>query len=182
MWKIKQSCKIEWYIFQTRPTAEKSLQILWYFFIDHEEAVTRLVALVKVYKYSNNEKLLVRSSSGGIDIIVLFMLHCSSSNIFFDFGHGNSRKIIDIRFPMLSKIEYQGLSGIRAYSGNIYISSFFWKDKKMFWKALLNLPECIHIFAKNVLYARFMDTRIYHQWIKYENLCSRQNMRKERNH
>ena len=89
---------------------------------------------MKVYKYSNNEKLLVRSSSGEIDIIVLFMLHCSSSNIFFEFGHGNSRKIIDIRFPMLSKIEYQGLSRIHAYSGTFIFQAFSGKTKKCFGK------------------------------------------------
>ena len=31
---------------------------------------------------------------------------------------------------MLSKIEYQGLSGIHAFSGNDYISSFFEKGEK----------------------------------------------------
>ena len=72
-----------------------------------------------------NEKLLVRSPSGDIDIIVLFMLHCSASNIFLNTGHDDVRKIIDIICPVLSKIEYQGLSGIRAFSGNDYIPSFF---------------------------------------------------------
>ena len=74
------------------------------FFNDHEEADTKLVALVKGYECGNNEKLLVRSLSEDIDIIALFMLHCSGSNIFLDTGHGYARKIIDISCPMLSKI------------------------------------------------------------------------------
>ena len=53
------------------------------------------------------------------------MLHCSASNIFLDTGHDDARKIIDISCPMLSKIEYQGLSRIRAFSGYDYIPSFF---------------------------------------------------------
>ena len=40
-----------------------------------------LVALVKGYGCRNNEKLLLRSPSGDIDIIVLFMLHYSRSNL-----------------------------------------------------------------------------------------------------
>ena len=117
------------------------------FFSDHEEADTKLVALMKGYECGNNEKLFVRSPSGDVDIIVLFMLHCSGSNIFLDNGHGDARKIIDISFPVLSKIEYQGLSGIHVFSGNNYISSFFRKGKKKFWKTLLKYPEYLDIFG-----------------------------------
>ena len=91
---------------QMRPTAEKSVQMILkivMFFSDHVEADTKLIALVKGYECGNNEKLLVRSPSGDIDIIVLFMLQCSGSNIFFDTGHGEAGKIIDISCPMLSK-------------------------------------------------------------------------------
>ena len=83
MWKIKQSCKIKSYIFQPKN------QCRWHsFFSDHEEEDTKLIALGKGYKCSNNKKLLVRS--GDIDIIVLFMLHCSGSNIFLDNEHGDA--------------------------------------------------------------------------------------------
>ena len=64
---------------------------------------------MKGYECGNNEKLLVRSPSGDIDIIVLFMLHCSGSNIFLDTGHGGARKMNDISCPILPKIEYQEL-------------------------------------------------------------------------
>ena len=100
------------------------------FFSDHDKADTKLSALVKGYECGNNEKLL--APSGYIGIIVLLMLHFSGSNIFLDTGHGDAKKIIDIRYPMLSKIEYQGLSGIHAFSGNDYISIFFRRGKKKF--------------------------------------------------
>ena len=87
---------------------------------------------MKGYECGNNEKLLIQSPSGDIDIIFLFMLHCCGSNIFLDTGHGDPRKIIDISCLMLSKIEYQGLSGIHAFSGKDYISGFFRKGKKRF--------------------------------------------------
>ena len=53
---------------------------------DHEEADTKIVALVK---------------STSIDIIVLFVLHCSGNNILLDTGHGNPRKTIDLSTPIL---------------------------------------------------------------------------------
>ena len=58
-----------------------------------------------------NEKLLLQSPLGDINIMVLFMLHCSGNNILINTGHGNTRKIIEISCPVLSKIEYKGLSG-----------------------------------------------------------------------
>ena len=115
--------------------------------IHYEKADTKLVALVKGYECGNNEKLLVQSPSGDIDIIVLFMLHCSGTNIFLNTGDGDARKIIGISCPILSKIEYQGLSGIYAFSGNDYISSLLRKGKKKFWKTLLKQPEYLDIFA-----------------------------------
>ena len=49
---------------------------------------------------------------------------------------------------MSSKIEYLGLSGIHPFFGNDYISSFFQKGKKKFWKTLLKYPEYVNIFLK----------------------------------
>lgn len=63
------------------------------FFNDHEEADIKLLALVRGHECGNNEKLLVRSSSGDIDVIVLFMLDSSGRHIFLDTGHGNTRNI-----------------------------------------------------------------------------------------
>ena len=110
------------------------------FFSDHDKADTKLSALVKGYECGNNEKLL--APSGYIGIIVLLMLHFSGSNIFLDTGHGDAKKIIDIRCPMLLKIGYQGLSGIHAFSGNDYISIFFPERQE---KILENIIEVSRI-------------------------------------
>ena len=65
---------------------------------------------MKSYECGNSETLLVQSPSGNADINILFLLNCSGSSIFLDTGHGDARKTIYIRYPILSKIQYQGLS------------------------------------------------------------------------
>ena len=61
---------------------------------DHEEADTKLIAYAKL----EEENILVRSPSGNIDIIILFVHHFfgSSLKIFLDNGTGKSRRIYDI--------------------------------------------------------------------------------------
>ena len=114
---------------------------------DHEEADTKLVAFVKSYKIDNNEKVMVRSPSGDIDILILFVQHCSGTNVLIDTGHGNSRHIIDISLRFLSETQYHALSGLHAFSGNDYVSSFFGKGKSMFWKTLMKNEEFMKTFA-----------------------------------
>ena len=108
---------------------------------DHEEADTKLVALVVSYLESVadddlEQSVMVRSPSGDIDILVLFVLHCFGSNVFIDNSHGNSRKMFDFKTPTLSILQRQALSGVHAFSGNDYISSFFGKGKHIFWKTV----------------------------------------------
>ena len=119
---------------------------------DHEEADTKLVALVTSYFDSitddvSEQSVMVRSPSGDIDILALFVLHCSGSNIFIDNGHGNSRKIFHFKTPTLSILQRQALSGVHAFSGNDYISSFFGKGKNLFWKAVTKNNEFMSTFA-----------------------------------
>ena len=87
---------------------------------DQEEADTKLVALVVSYLESVadddlEQSVMVRSPSGDIDILVLFVLLCSGSNVFIDNGHGNSRKIFDFKTPTLSMLQRQALSGVHAF-------------------------------------------------------------------
>ena len=42
----------------------------------------------------------------------------------------------------------QALSGIHAFSGNDYVSSFFRKGKQLFWKKLLEYPDFVDVFSK----------------------------------
>ena len=162
------------------------------FFSHHEEADTKLVALMKGCECGNNKKLFARFPSGDIDIIVLFMLHCSGSNIFLDNGHGDARKIVDISCPMLSKIEYQGLSGIHVFSG------FFRKGKKKFWITLLKYLEYLDVFANlgtNEIMLQEDTLKELESFVcklygykklssmnEVQNVCLRQGMIKERNH
>ena len=102
------------------------------FFSDHEEADTKLVA----YECSNNKKLLLRSLSGDIDIIILFMLHCPG-NTFLDTWYGKARKIIDISCPMLSlcycpllKLNIKGDQEYMLFLVTIIFQVFFGKTRK----------------------------------------------------
>ena len=62
---------------------------------DHEEADTKLVALVNSADVNAGESFMVRS--GDIDILVLFLLHqFEGKTVYIDNGTGKHRKIIDI--------------------------------------------------------------------------------------
>ena len=112
---------------------------------DHEEADLKLVALVRGYECGNNEKLLVRSPSGDIDVIVLFMLYSSGRHIFLDVGHGDTRKIIDISCAILLKIEYQGYQEYMHFQVTIIFQVFSRKPRKnsgkhgILWNILIYL-------------------------------------------
>ena len=91
---------------------------------------------------------MVRSPSGDIDILVLFVLHCFGSNVLFiDNSHGNSIKIFDFKPPTLSILQRRALSGVHAFSKNDYISSFFGKGKHIFWKTVTKDENFMSVFA-----------------------------------
>ena len=95
------------------------------FVSDHEEADTKLVALVHYAVLSSGQSVMVRSPSGDIDILILFSLHQREGiHILIDNGNGKSRKILDINSSGLSLTERQALAGIHSFSGNDYVSSF----------------------------------------------------------
>ena len=63
---------------------------------DHEEPDTKLVALVEIAEVNGNN-LMVRSPSGDIDALVLFILHqLEEKNAFIDSGVGKNGNIIDM--------------------------------------------------------------------------------------
>ena len=94
-----------------------------YVFFIKKGFLTNLVALTKGYRCGNNEKLLVRSRSGDVDIIVPFMLYYSGSNILLDTRHGEARKIMKMCYQ-----EY-----MLFLVTNIF-QVFFRKGKRKFWK------------------------------------------------
>ena len=69
---------------------------------DHEEADTKLVALVESVEVNGNS-VMVRSPSGDIDTLVLFILHqFEGKNVFIDNGVWKNRKITDMSTTKLS--------------------------------------------------------------------------------
>ena len=114
---------------------------------DHEEADTKLVALFHTAQISPGQSVMIRSPSGNVDILVLFLLHSDrllDMHCLVDNGTGKNHKITDMSTTGLSVLECQTLASINAFSGNDYISSFFRKEKSIFGKRL----EAINNFWK----------------------------------
>ena len=64
---------------------------------NHEEADTKLVALVKAANFTSDDTAMIRSSSGDIDVLALFLAHdFGGTCILVDNGTGKQRKIINI--------------------------------------------------------------------------------------
>ena len=114
---------------------------------DHEEADTKLVALVHDIQIYPGLNVLIRSSSVDIDILVLFLLYSDRPEDIrwlVDTGTGKNRKIIDMSTTGLAAIEYQSLAGIHAFQEIITFPAFFEKEKNIFGKKF----EVIYIFWK----------------------------------
>ena len=62
---------------------------------------------------------MVRSPSGDIDILTLFVAHdFRDTKVFIDNGTGKNRKIIEVKSSQLSVEEKKALIGVHAFSGN----------------------------------------------------------------
>ena len=118
---------------------------------NHEEADTKISYLLHHALRQNNGQetvSVVRSSSGDIDIpIILLANEIDNLKVFIDNGTGKARKILDLTSCDLSRAQKQALLGMHAFSGNDYISSFFRKGKKAFWKIVKDRQEYIAAFS-----------------------------------
>ena len=115
---------------------------------DHEEADTMLVA----YAYQvGGGGITIRSPSGDIDIIALFVYHgmFMDVEIFIDNGTGSQRKLLNISSCDLSITKRKAILGLHSISGNDYISSFFRKGKVTCWKKMCMREE--FLFALSML-------------------------------
>ena len=93
---------------------------------DPEEADTKLVALVCAANVPSEESIMVRSPSGDIDILTLFVAHdFRDTKVFIDNGTGKNQKIIEVTSSQLSAEEKKALIGVHAFSGNDHVSLFF---------------------------------------------------------
>ena len=113
---------------------------------DHEEADTKLVALVKA-SIPTSHSVMIRSPSGDVDILVLFLLHADGTRVLIDNGTGNARKIIDIHSVNMCIEQRRALAGMHAFSGNDYVSSFFRKGKTLVWKWIMKNPQFMEVFG-----------------------------------
>ena len=115
---------------------------------DHEEADTKLVALVRARTLQPGQSVMILSPSGEIDILALFLRHdFPGVQILVDNGSGKSRKIVDVTSSEMSTKQRKALLGMHAFSGNDFVSSFFRMGKQAVWKAIL----------KNDAFASFGD-------------------------
>ena len=116
---------------------------------DHEEADTKLVALARAANISPGDAIMIRSPSGDIDILALFVAHdFGPVRVLIDNGTGKARKIMDVSSSTLDLEKKKALIGMHAFSGNDYVSSFFSKEKVAFWKAMLKRQEFIRLFIE----------------------------------
>ena len=116
---------------------------------DPEEADTKLVALVCAANVPSEESIMVRSPSGDIDILILFVAHdFRDTKGFIDNDTGKNRKIIEVTSSQLSAKEKKALIGVHAFSGNDYVSWFFWNGKSAFWKLALKKYEFLQLICK----------------------------------
>ena len=92
---------------------------------------------------------MVRSPSGDIDILTLFVAHdFRDTKVFIDNCTSKNRKIIEVTSSQLSAEEKKALLGVHAFSGNDYVSSFFRKGKSAFWKLALKKHEFLQLLGK----------------------------------
>ena len=78
----------------------------------HEEADTKLLALVKAAIHQAGQAVMVRSPSGDIDVTALFIAHdFMGVRVFLDSGVGKSRKIVDLKSSTLSSIKRRAVVG-----------------------------------------------------------------------
>ena len=88
--------------------------------------------------------VLVRSPSGDIDIITLFVHHAQSFNVNICIdGTGPQRQVFDISLCELSAEQRKAIVGLHAFSGNDYLSSFFRKGKASCWKKMCAKEEFV---------------------------------------
>eukprot|EP00112_Aurelia_sp_Birch-Aquarium-sp1_P017476 Seg4056.1 transcript_id=Seg4056.1/GoldUCD/mRNA.D3Y31 product="hypothetical protein" protein_id=Seg4056.1/GoldUCD/D3Y31 len=89
---------------------------------NHEEADTKLVALVCAASISQGDSVMIRSPSGDIDILTLFVTHnFGNKKVYLDNGTGKNRKIIEATSLQLSEEERKALVGLHSFSGNDYL-------------------------------------------------------------
>ena len=108
------------------------------FILNHEEADTKITFLT-VYASSlnrrdENDVITIRSHSGDVDIPVIMLGNMVSGKVFLDNGTAKDRKIYSIASTGLSSEQKKAITGVHAFTGNDFNSSFLRKGKVRCWK------------------------------------------------
>lgn len=128
---------------------ENEVRVLHSLESNHEEARTKLIALVRAAGVPSGDYVMVRSPSGDIDVLVLSIAHqFNDIHVLIDNGTGKSRTILDTTSSTLDENKRNALLGLHAFSGNDYVSGFFRKGKVAFWKTMMKKAEFIDTFAE----------------------------------
>ena len=104
---------------------------------NQEEADTKVTLHSGPAISTTEVSIIVRSSSGGIDIIIIAIsLIDTSKRVLVDYGNGKNRKGV-----WLNSIDFDdniraALIGFRAFTGNDYVSSFFKRGKQSCFKVM----------------------------------------------
>ena len=160
-WKLlslkKSRIYIKWCLHWCTKITSTSASRISSFVSDHEEADKKLVALVDTLNSSGNT-VLVRSPSGDINILMIFLLHqFKNKRMLTDNDTISSRKIIDMSSTNLTKLQRQALVGVHAFSGNDYVLCFFRKGKNKFWDVLAQHERFVQTFADLGLFGHVME-------------------------
>ena len=83
-------------------------------------------------------EVIVRSSSGDIDIPVIMLGSNLEGNIVIDSGRSNHRKFLNLNQSTMTDQQKKALVGVHAFTGCDQNSSFFRKGKKVCWKVAQN--------------------------------------------
>ena len=99
---------------------------------EYEEADYMFVA----YPVIEEGNIMIRSPSGDVDIIAMLVGHMDkiSATVYIDNGTGKSRKVFKLISCTLSPENAILLWGCMLIPGNNYVSGFFRKGKKTFWR------------------------------------------------
>ena len=96
---------------------------------NHEEADTKVVMHVHNILRNSNLSVVLRSTSGDTDILLLLlsMVTTGKERMFYDYGSGKYRKGMWLDTILTENDQTCCLISFHAFTGNDYVSSFFKK-------------------------------------------------------
>ena len=106
---------------------------------NHEEADTKIILHCETVLHRNHgENVCLWSPSGDTDITVLpvELLQELNDRVFIVSGSGSNTEHYKLSYFEIDIESTSALLGLHAFTGNNYVSSFFWKGKEKCWKVM----------------------------------------------